>query len=260
MCRSSSGSARAERGGGGGSDRVQDDRWFPHQAPDSQRREVQRAIAAAAQWDRTAHRIATGDPDALAICGVDAAIEGEHILAAAVRMRRGRVCERAVARRPTRLPYIPGMLAFREGAAMAAAVSAIDGTIDCVIVDGNGRIHPRQAGSAVHLGVATGHPAIGVAKSLLCGRPLGRTQERPTGTLTPIVADAAMEAEPGRMIGMAVQTRQYPTVPRVRPVYVSPGHRMTVTSASRLITALADGTRSPPPIREAHAAATSARR
>jgi deoxyinosine 3'endonuclease (endonuclease V) len=145
------------------------DRWFPRQAPDPQRRTIQRAIAAAAQWDRTAHRIATGDPAALHVCGVDAALEDAHLVAAAVCVRDGQVCERAIARRPLRFPYIPGMLAFREGAAMAAAVGAIDGPIDCLIVDGNGRIHPRQAGTAVHLGVASGLPTIGVAKRLLCG-------------------------------------------------------------------------------------------
>jgi Deoxyinosine 3''endonuclease (endonuclease V) len=256
---SSCDSAQGERGGDD-SDRMVGDRWFPRQAPDPQRRTIQRAIAAAAQWDRTAHRIATEDPAALHVCGVDAALEDAHLVAAAVCVRDGQVCERAIARRRLRFPYIPGMLAFREGAAMAAAVGAIDGPIDCLIVDGNGRIHPRQAGTAVHLGVASGLPTIGVAKRLLCGRPLGALRGRPARTCTPIVADATVEAEPGRVIGMAVQTRQYPTVPRIQPVYVSPGHRMTVATAAQLITTLADGTRSPPPIREADAAATAARR
>lgn len=221
---------------------------------------IQRSIAAAARWDRTAHHVATADVVKLAVCGVDAALEDQHVVAAAVCMRDGAVCEQAIARRPLRVPYIPGMLAFREGAAMAAAVAAIESTIDCLIVDGNGRIHPRQAGTAVHLGVATGLPSIGVAKRLLCGRPLGRLRGRPTGMVTPIVADTAVEGNPQTVIGMAVQTRQYPNVPRVRPVFVSPGHRMTAATAARLITALAADTRSPQPIRAADAAATAARR
>jgi len=239
---------------------VSADRWFPHQATDAQRRTIQQAIAAAAEWGRTAHQIATADPHELSVCGVDAALEEQHVVAAAVRIRAGAVRERAVARRPLDLPYIPGMLAFREGPAMRAAIGALDGPVDCLVTDGNGRIHPRQAGSAVHLGVATGLPAIGVAKRLLCGRPLGPLRGRPTGMVTPIVADGSVGVETGTTIGTAVQTRQYPTVPRVRPVFVSPGHRITAATAGQLIGALVDGTRSPTPIRAAHAAATAARR
>ena len=221
---------------------------------------IQRAIADAARWDRTADHVATADADELRVCGVDAALDEDSIVAAAVCMQGDRIRERAVARRPLQLPYIPGMLSFREGAAMAAAVDAIEGPIDCLITDGNGRIHPRQAGTAVHLGVATGVPSIGVAKRLLCGRPVGELRGRPAGTVTPIVADGSVEAEAGSQIGMAVQTRQYPNVPQVRPVFVSPGHRITVTAAADLIGRLRDGTRSPPPVREADATATAASR
>jgi len=221
---------------------------------------IQRAIADAARWNRTADDVATADADDLRVCGVDAALEQDTIVAAAVCMQDGQIREQTVARRPLQLPYIPGMLSFREGAAMAAAVDAIEGPIDCLITDGNGRIHPRQAGTAVHLGVATGLPSLGVAKRLLCGRPLGELRGRPAGTVTPIVADGSVDAEPGTQIGMAVQTRQYPNVPQVRPVFVSPGHRITVPTAADLIGRLCDGTRSPPPIREADATATAASR
>ena len=221
---------------------------------------IQRTVAEVARWDRTAHRVATADADELRVCGVDAALEDDAIVAAVVCMQGEQIHERAVARRPLDLPYIPGMLSFREGAAMAAAIDAIEGPIDCLIVDGNGRIHPRQAGTAVHLGVATGVPSIGVAKQLLCGRPAGELLGRPAGAVTPIVADGRVEAEAGSQIGMAVQTRQYPNVPQVRPVFVSPGHRITVETAADLIKRLCDGTRSPPPIREADAMATAASR
>lgn len=71
---------------------------------------------------------------------------------------------------PTRFPYVPGFLSFREVPAMAAALALLPAPPDLVVVDGQGLAHPRRFGLACHLGVVTGLPTIGVAKSRLVGR------------------------------------------------------------------------------------------
>ncbi len=75
-----------------------------------------------------------------------------------------------MARIPTVMPYIPGLLSFRELPALLAALALLPRTPDLVFVDGHGISHPRRLGVAAHLGVVTDLPSIGVAKSKLVGR------------------------------------------------------------------------------------------
>lgn len=75
-----------------------------------------------------------------------------------------------IARIPTVMPYIPGLLSFRELPALLAALALLPRTPDLVFVDGHGISHPRRLGVAAHLGVVTDLPSIGVAKSKLVGR------------------------------------------------------------------------------------------
>ncbi len=67
-------------------------------------------------------------------------------------------------------PYIPGYLAFREVPHYETLLQRAQATPfypTVVLVDGCGILHPRQCGSACHLGVTVGVPSIGVAKNLL---------------------------------------------------------------------------------------------
>jgi len=89
------------------------------------------------------------------------------------------VIEYASAIAATRSP-IPGLLAFREGEPILAALDALDAEPDLLVCDGSGRIHFREAGIATH-GVLLDVPSVGVAKSLLCGVPDESTDERPAG-------------------------------------------------------------------------------
>ncbi len=75
-----------------------------------------------------------------------------------------------IARIPTVMPYIPGLLSFRELPALLAALALLPQAPDLVFVDGHGISHPRRLGVAAHLGVVTDLPSIGVAKSKLVGR------------------------------------------------------------------------------------------
>ena len=145
------------------------------------------------------------------------------------------------------IPYVPGYLGFREVPAILAALDRLDRRPDLVLVDGHGRAHPRRCGIATHLGVVADLPAIGCAKSLLCGRVEGELGDE-AGSTAPLV-------DRGEQVGVALRTRA-----RVQPVYVSVGHRISLESAIAWVLNLSDGRRLPLPIRMAHDAANAARR
>ncbi|WP_434522653.1 endonuclease V [Halorubrum sp. AS12] len=207
-------------------------------------------------------------PDAPTVVGVDQAFltdRGEDrpdaAVSAAVALRGGSVVEYASATTPLSIPYIPGLLAFREGEPILAALDALDAEPDLLLCDGSGRIHFREAGLATHVGVLRDVPSVGVAKSLLCGEPDESTDERPEGWRTPIRADDGVTtAEAGTVIGHAFQSRQYPNSRRVNPLYVSPGHRMSAETAVDLVAALCAGYKLPEPTRLADAYADTVKR
>jgi deoxyribonuclease V len=80
-------------------------------------------------------------------------------------------------------PYILGLLSFREVPVILDALGALDELPDMLLCDGQGIARPRRFGIACHLGVLTGLPTIGVAKSRLCGQryqvPEGRGEWTP---------------------------------------------------------------------------------
>jgi deoxyribonuclease V len=208
------------------------------------------------------------DRDAPTVVGVDQAFltdredgRPDAAVSAAVALRRGRVVEYASATTPLSIPYVPGLLAFREGEPILAALDALDADPDLLVCDGSGRIHYREAGLATHVGVLRDVPSVGVAKSLLCGEPDEPTDQRPEGWRTPIRADDAVTtAEPGAVIGHALQSRQYPNSGRVNPLYVSPGHRVSAETAVDLVAAMCAGYKLPEPTRLADAHAERAKR
>lgn len=220
-----------------------------------------------------------GGPDAPVVVGVDQAFltpdDGEdRAVSAAVAVRDGVVIEYASATTPLSIPYVPGLLAFREGEPMLAALDALDAEPDLLVCDGSGRIHFREAGIATHVGVLLDVPSVGVAKRLLCGDPDEPTDERPEGWRTPIraddpvetvergadAADAADAAADAPVVGHAFQSRQYPNSRRVNPLYVSPGHRVSTETTVELVDALCAGYKLPEPTRLADAYADAAKR
>lgn len=146
-----------------------------------------------------------------------------------------------------RFPYVPGYLGFREAPALIAAWGRLEEKPDLLLMDGQGRAHPRRCGVATQLGVLLDVPTIGVAKSLLCGAVEGGPGERP-GDRAPVV-------DRGEVVAMAVRTRA-----GARPIYVSTGHRISIETAVEWVLALCGGRRQPLPIRLAHDAANAARR
>lgn len=123
----------------------------------------------------------------------------------------------AVARRPTAFPYVPGLLSFREVPAALDALERLPQLPDLLLCDGQGYAHPRRFGIACHLGVLTGLPAIGVAKTRLIGEhdPVGEAR----GDWQPLL-------HAGERIGAVLRTRAH-----VKPLYVSAGHRISLETA-----------------------------
>ncbi len=193
------------------------------------------------------------------VVAVDQAFLDDRAVGAAVALRGGDVIERTHAVTQVEIPYIPGLLAFREGEVALAALESLDAKPDLLLVDGSGRIHYREAGIATHLGVLFDVPAIGVAKGLLCGTPREPVDDLPEGERVPIEAGDDVTAPTGETIGYAVQTRQFDSSRRINPVYVSPGHRVGAETAADLALATCAGYKLPEPIRLADAYAAEAK-
>lgn len=182
------------------------------------------------------------------VAGVDASYDpgGRHAHAAVVLWERdgGKVVETATATVATRFPYVSGFLAWRELPAILAAFDRLDHQPDLILVDGHGRAHPRRCGLSCLVGLALELPTAGCAKSTLVGSFSGLAA--PRGARAPLM-------DRGEVIGMALRTRT-----GARPVYVSVGHRVTLTGACTWVLA-ASRVRIPEPLRLAHTAVTHLR-
>lgn len=143
--------------------------------------------------------------------------------------------ESHVARVPTSMPYIPGLLSFRELPALMQALALLSRAPDLVFVDGQGIAHPRRLGIAAHFGVASGLPSVGVAKTLLAGHfdPPGPEP----GERTPIT-------HRGEQVGWALRSKR-----RCNPLIVSPGHKVSMNGALALTERFLAGYRLPEPTR-----------
>ena len=150
------------------------------------------------------------------------------------------IIEEVTAEETVTFPYIPGLLSFREGSALLKACQRLTRLPDVMIFDGQGIAHPRGIGLASHMGLMLDIPAIVCAKSLLVGRYAMPGEE--AGTWTPLIHD-------NREVGAAVRTRK-----RVKPVFVSPGHRIGLRRSRDIILACCRGYRLPEPTRQAHLA------
>lgn len=136
-------------------------------------------------------------------------------------------------------PYVPGLLAFREGPALIKAFEQLRTEPDVLVFDGQGLAHPRGMGIATHLGLVFDKPSIGCAKSLVFGRYQEPDQEKGTW--------AELRDPGGRVIGAAVRSK-----PKTTPIFVSIGHRLDLSTAVELLIDCTRGVRIPEPTRLAH--------
>ncbi|RLG69029.1 MAG: endonuclease V [Methanobacteriota archaeon] len=175
------------------------------------------------------------------VTGVDVAFPspGRGVCAAVTLDREGMVVEQVHAATTLKIPYIPGLLAFREGPPVLAALSKLRHEPDILMFDGQGFAHPRRVGIASHIGVLLGKPSIGVAKTVLCGK----LEYKPKNLweTVPLV-------DRDELIGYAMRTSRKAK----NPVYISPGHLVGFETSVAIVKNMCQGYKLPEPTRRAH--------
>jgi deoxyribonuclease V len=144
-------------------------------------------------------------------------------------------------------PYVTGFLGFREAPVLIEAYRKLTVHPDLLFVDGHGVCHPRGLGIASHLGVLLDLPTIGVAKTILIGKPSQSLGEE-MGSQAPLYWH-------GKIVGMLVRTKR-----RCAPLIISPGHKISFKRAVEEVLRCVKKHRLPEPTRLAHGAANECRR
>jgi len=175
------------------------------------------------------------------VAGVDMAINEKNGMARAAVVLFSypdlTILEKHVYEEPLRMDYIPGLLSFREMPALLGALQQLKQQPDLVMADGQGIAHPRRLGIAAHLGLWLNIPSIGCAKSILVGthEPLGDA----VGDWSPLIYKH-------HIIGAALRTRS-----KVKPMYISQGHKISLESSIKYVLACGRGYRLPETTRQA---------
>lgn len=183
---------------------------------------------AIAMQQALASQVSTTDdlPIVKTVAGIDVGFENKETARAAIVVLSYPELvplDHAIARLPTPFPYVPGLLSFRECPVILKALDQLKIQPDLLLCDGMGIAHPRRLGIATHIGLLTGMPSIGVGKSRLTGR-YGEVPEG-KGEWTPL-----MDGE--EEIGAVLRTRE-----GVKPLFISPGHRISLATSIKYVMA-----------------------
>jgi deoxyribonuclease V len=135
-------------------------------------------------------------------------------------------------------PYIPGLLSFREGPVLIKLFQKLGVKPDIMIFDAQGIAHPRGVGLASHLGLWLDLPSIGCAKT-----PLLNEFDSPS----PSKGSFELIRSGRQAIGAVLRTRD-----NVKPLFISPGHRIHLLTSIQIILTSCKGFRIPEPLRRAH--------
>ena len=148
--------------------------------------------------------------------------------------------EIATARGEISFPYIPGLLSFREGPVLIKAFRKLKRKPDVMIYDGQGIAHPRGIGLASHMGLWLELPSIGCTKTPLLD-----------DFIYPGPSKGSFELirKEGKEVGAVLRTKD-----KVKPLFVSPGHRIDLQTSIQIILATCSRFRIPEPLRKAHQA------
>lgn len=180
------------------------------------------------------------------VAGVDVGFQGGTARAAVVVLGLTKLepVDWALAEAPVNFPYVPGLLTFREGPSVLAALEQLGTWPDLFIFDGQGIAHPGRIGLAAHMGVLLDSPSIGCAKSRLTGQHSEPGQA--VGEWTPL-------HDRGEIVGAVVRSRT-----DVKPLYVSIGHRVDLQTAIDFVLRCTTRYRLPETTRYAHRVAGGA--
>ncbi|MCC2630622.1 MAG: deoxyribonuclease [Candidatus Paceibacter sp.] len=151
------------------------------------------------------------------------------------------VVEYATLQSETNFPYIPGLLSFREAPALVEVWQKLKRKPDMLVVDGQGIAHPRRLGIATHIGITLDVPTIGCAKSLLYG--VGEEPDLKAGSIAYLYDKYNKE----EILGVQLRTKD-----NIKPVIVSPGHKVSIEQAIEIMKAMTRKYRIPEPTRLAH--------
>lgn len=198
---------------------------------------VQHRLAKEVRTDRVI------DPDKVElIAGVDVSFTKEHpVLTAGIVVWNRfthQIVDNSYHQMEGAFPYVPGLLSFREIPVIMPAIEKLSVRPDVFFVDGQGIAHPRRLGIASHLGVLIDQPTVGVAKSRLTGLD---------AVPGPLVGDHVPLMDKGEEIGAILRSRE-----RCKPLYISSGHKINLSSALELVISTLHGYRLPEPTRLAH--------
>ena len=165
------------------------------------------------------------------VAGVDQSFIENKVISGIVVIKDKKVIERKYAVKESIIPYMPGYLFYREGPAILEAYNLLENKPDLIFIDGNGILHPRRIGLASHVGLLLDKPVIGIAKKLLIGKEKRNEVE----------VDNEVRA-------IKIASKEF-----AKPIYVSPGHKISLRTAFKITKEFLDGTHKlPAPLKLAH--------
>jgi deoxyribonuclease V len=173
------------------------------------------------------------------LASVDAAFTGDRVIGAACLYRYPEIMlvDETYAELSNLFPYVPGFLSFREGSVIIKSIGKLPIKPDLILFDGQGIAHPLGLGLASHMGVVLNIPAIGCAKSRLVGEYKEPKMEK--GSWSPLLYN-------GNVVGAVLRTKD-----SVRPLFISPGHRIDLQTSIEIVLKCITKYRIPEPLRRA---------
>ncbi|BAI80331.1 deoxyribonuclease V [Deferribacter desulfuricans SSM1] len=178
------------------------------------------------------------------IAGIDVSFSIKHSLcfcSIVILNKNLEIVEISNAHRKINLPYIPGLLSFRELPAIFLAYKKLKSHPDIFILDSQGIAHPRKLGLASHFGVVFNVPTIGCAKSKLVGKYKEPGHNK---------GDYTKLYHKNELVGYVLRSRT-----NVKPIFISPGHLVDFESVLKIVLSTTCKYRIPEPTRQAHISA-----
>lgn len=176
----------------------------------------------------------------LRVAGADLSFIDEKGICACVNVQLPnlKVIETSIIVKQLTFPYIREYLAFREADSVMSAYKELKDQPDMLLVNAHGIAHPRFYGAASHIGVLLDIATIGVASHNLCGRYKLEPSQ---------IGDTVICSYMGRNVGYLFKSKE-----NCRPIFVSPGHKISMSSTIQIIKDCMGTHKMPEPLYLAH--------